>query len=128
MHTSGCITKQLFERNIHLGLLFSGSCAIIIIMENTLVELKKQNDNLNKCLVIRDEEIEILREQIRLLKARFFGPKTEKSAFLLDQLNLFELDPVVEPESDPEDSDTDGKSGDDDQDEKKKLKKGKKKA
>lgn len=78
-------------------------------MDMNFATLEKQNQILQQKLEVRDEEIELLREKIRLLTIKLFGPKTEKLAVLLGQRNLFELDPVDQPQPDDH---PDGESGD----------------
>lgn len=50
---------------------------------------------------LRDEEIDILREQVRSLKHSLFGPKSEvlHQDLIQDQGSLFELDPVEDLDS-----------------------------
>ena len=54
---------------------------------------------------VRDEEIMLLRERLRLLQAKLFGPKTEKLNSLIaqEQLALFEIEEPVEETDNEED-------------------------
>jgi len=65
---------------------------MICIMSCMAEALAVLPDNINdlKCMVVaRDEEIGLLYEQIRYLRAELFGRKTEQTAALSDQLGLF---------------------------------------
>lgn len=46
--------------------------------------LQQQLDSMKEMVALRDEEITLLHEQIRHLKARLFGRKSEKDVFLLE--------------------------------------------
>jgi len=58
-------------------------------MDCALKDLPNEIEPLKEMVYLRDEEIELLREQVRLLKAKLYQPKSEKGIYLVGQEELF---------------------------------------
>ena len=73
-------------------------------MVSATVDLPNEIEPLQKMVILRDEEIELLLEQNRLLKAELYGSKSEKCAALDMQQGLFDARETAssKPESDDE--------------------------
>ena len=83
--------------------------AMIGLMENTVVNPSRELDVLKQELAKKDEKIEalgkhvsLLEEQLRLMRANAFGPKSERMSQLVGQQALFDMDALEaeEPEAD----------------------------
>ncbi|CAM2063715.1 IS66 family transposase zinc-finger binding domain-containing protein [Sulfidibacter corallicola] len=78
-------------------------------METAAIALAEQNEALKQALARKDAQIAtldqhigLLEEQLRLLKAKAFGPKSERMSQLVGQQALFDMD-ALEAEEKPAD-------------------------
>lgn len=71
-------------------------------MDSATITSSEEAAQLRKLVNLQQEEIGHLREQLRLLKSKMFGPKTDFLPGLDQQLSMFEDGPTAEPSPEEE--------------------------